>query len=154
AFGAFDDLLRPLADKLNGEDSDEHDKAETLLARTAGIQHVTKSEVGNTKKLLQPSRIQVTGEGYAPSQLSDEGGFVDLPGPVSENVRRLAVALRVGTNSGSAEPPRNFDYYVPPAFTDENTYHITLPVGFKFKELPQLSSFTVGPLQFSAAAQF
>lgn len=153
ASGAFDALLRPLADQLKSDDTGERDKTETLLARAAGMQHVTKTETANAKKLLQPFQIRVTGEGYAGSQLSDEGGFVDLPGPVSTNVRRLAVALRLGTNPESGVPARNFDYYVPPAFTEENTYKIVLPLGFKFKALPQLSSFTVGPLQFSASAQ-
>ncbi len=154
-WGAFDDLLRPVANILNGTDADQRDAAQTRLARGSGMQHVTKAEAGDPKKLLTPCRVQMTGEGYAASEVTDDGGFVDLPGLVSANLQRLAAALRLEATNSAIEPSaRKFDYYIPPAFTDESTYHVVLPLGYAFKELPQPASFAVGPLQLTGTAKF
>ncbi len=154
--GAFADLLRPIAQAASSTDGVEKENAQTQLVRLAGAQRVTKIDPGQPGKLLLPCRIQTFAEGYPASHVSDEEGFIDLAGQVSTNFRRLAAALRIadensGTMAGS--PPRKFDYYVPPAFTEESKYHIVPPLGYRFKQAPNITGFTVGPLAFSATTK-
>ncbi len=152
--GVFEDPLRSLATALNSSDSDEKQNAETQLQRAAGAQSITKVDTGDPRKLLSPARLEVIAEGYAASQITDDGGFIDLPGQISNNLQRVAAALRLtNQESAAAAPARKFDYYVPPPFTEESNYHVTPPPGYQFKQVPSVASFTVGPLQFSAKAK-
>ncbi|MBV9404871.1 MAG: DUF3857 domain-containing protein, partial [Acidobacteriaceae bacterium] len=152
--GAFEDLLRSIAGALTGSDTAERDTAQTRLLRIAGAQKIIKVDTAQTSNALQPAKLQLTAEGYAASQVSDEGGFIDLPGPLSLNFQRLIVALRLGDTNAPAAPPRPFDYYVPPAFTEESAYHVTPPAGYRFPTLPPVSSLPLGPIQLSGTAKF
>jgi tetratricopeptide (TPR) repeat protein len=103
---------------------------------------------GVFEEVQRPKTSQV--EGYPASTVGDVGGFVDLPGPGSVKFRSLAPLL---DPRAPDEPGRKLDYYAYPPFTDEVRYHVSLPPGFHFGEIPPVSNIGVGPLNVSASAK-
>ena len=55
---------------------------------------VTNIDVGDSIKLLKPATLRVTSEGYGGAYVGDEAGFIDLPGPASVALQRLAACSR------------------------------------------------------------
>jgi tetratricopeptide (TPR) repeat protein len=89
-------------------------------------------------------------QGYPASTVGDVGGFIDLPGPGSVRFRSLGPLL---DPRAPDEPDRTLDYYAYPPFTDEVRYHVSLPPGFQFGEIPPVSNIAVGPLTVSGSAK-
>ena len=153
AQGAFEDLLRPIADAANGTDANRAETAKLQLARLAGTQRIVKVEAGEPHKLLAPSRVETEAEGYRASRFTDDGGFIDLPGPASVAFQRIAKALKIDSQSGDeSAPTRKVDYYLPPAFTEESSYHLIPPAGYRVQQPPSVS-LAVGPIAISATSK-
>lgn len=87
-------------------------------------------------------------EGYPGSVVGDAGGFIDLPGPASVSFQGLAPLLDPHVEE---EAGRSLDYYAFPPFSEESRYHVRLPPGFHFGELPAVANISLGPLTLSAS---
>jgi tetratricopeptide (TPR) repeat protein len=88
--------------------------------------------------------------GYPASAVGDAGGFIDLPGPASVQFRSLGPLL---DPRAPDQPDRTFDYYAYPPFSEMSRFHVTLPPGFHFGELPQLTDIAIGPLTLSPSVK-
>ncbi len=137
--GAFEDAVRPAMNVLVNASQDEKNKFQDQWARKARAERITKLDLGEPKNLLAPYRPQIIAEGYAPSQITDDGGFVDLPGPASINFQQFGAFVQVAAQEQTAAgrpPSRKIDYYIPPPLIEESRYRVVPPAGYRLKELP------------------
>ncbi|MGA8027000.1 MAG: DUF3857 domain-containing protein, partial [Bryobacteraceae bacterium] len=151
--GAFEDISRPL---LATTSQDETDKFRNELVHASQVRRIVKLDLGETKDLLAPSLLHIVAEGYAPSRMTDAGAIVDLPGPASINFEQLNAFLRAiaqGYPAAQIVGARKADFYVAPAFTEENLYHVIPPPGYRLTAPPAASPLALGPLSLTTTVK-
>jgi tetratricopeptide (TPR) repeat protein len=155
AHGALEEQLRSTLQSIAAA-AERGDTVTDRLADFANMERVTKYDVGEPKHLLAPCKLQITGEGYSDSHLTDEGGFIGVPGPATLNFLGFSGLFRAIKNNDISDDQqliRKEDYFLPPPFTQELRYHIVPPAGYRVKEPAGTGSVSLGPLSFSIAAK-
>ena len=158
AEGSFGDDLRPLLSQLAdaAEKSDER-RRDALLSpmfHRVGGQRIDSTKSSDAHQLLGKSWLEIAGEGYSPSGVSDEGGYVDLPGLAQLDFQAFK-PLFASSSEDSNQPftkERKGDYYVAPRFTTVNSFHLTPPPGYRLKEVSPIAPVTLGPLSVVTSA--
>ncbi len=151
--GAFSDVLHGLLSRVADSEEAQKEALVTPLFHASGGQRVESVKSSDVHDLLNPSWIETTGEGYAPSPLSDYGGFIDMPGVARLNFMGLTPLLVMSRDNPTQPyaPGRTMDFDVDPAFTGENTVHVVPPPGYRPKELPAVPAVNIGPVSVTAA---
>ncbi len=151
--GAFEDLFRPAISAVANAGQDEKNNFQDRWARAARAERITSLDLGDPKNLLAPCRLQFVAQGYASSQITDEGGFIDLPGPASINFQQFAAFLQLAAQEQTVPGKplsRKIDYYIPPPFIEETRYRIVPPPGYRLKEPPSFPLIALGPATLSS----
>jgi len=152
--GAFEDLARSVY--TPGATEDELEKRRNQLAQMSRTKRVTKLEAGEPQSLSDSYQLHFVAEGYGPSLISDAEALVDLPGPASLSFRQLSPLLEATAEGYRPEQivgARKTDYYAPPAFTEDTSYRVAPPPGYRLKGIPAVSPLTLGPLTLSATVK-
>jgi hypothetical protein len=153
--GTGEEAIRPLLATLNTESKIQ---ASARVAKLFGMESVQSFETSNPEDLLHAATLKATGEGYsASSQVTDDGGFINLPGPAALRFGSLADLMQAGqqrTTGNRTEvrlAPRQLDYYVGPAFTQEMRYRVWAPPGYRFKKPSPIPAMKPGPLKLASS---
>ncbi|MBV9155128.1 MAG: hypothetical protein JO097_02630, partial [Acidobacteriaceae bacterium] len=153
AFGSFEDALRPIVAQLATADEAQKERIADQIFRGAGGQASDSTKFSDAHRLLDKAWLQITGEGYPTSSITDEGGYIELPSIARLNLQRFAVLLQSASDAtgGPASGGRTVDFYVAPRFTTVNSFHVLPPLGYRFKEIPSVPVVNVGPLSINTA---
>jgi tetratricopeptide (TPR) repeat protein len=147
ANGAFGPSMRGVLNKVAQADEADRPGMLTPLFRGAGGQRVDSVKYSDAHDLLGTSWLEITGTGYAPAAISDDAGYVDLPGLGHLNFQALTGLLGLKPGAREEEPTtRTIDYEVAPAFNTENSFRVMPPLGYRIKEPTVAPAITLGPL--------
>ena len=154
-FGTFDESLRSLISRLSGDNEQEKQTAALQLVRGVGGQQLESTKSSNANQLLEKPWVTVAGEGFPASSVTDDGGYVDLPGIARLNFQQLAPLLRLTPDTAGQPfaPGRTMDFYIAPPFTIQNRYHVIPPSGYRFKAVESTPAVSIGPLSITIASK-
>lgn len=155
AFGSFQDALDPVINQIASADEEEKQRIAGPIFRGAGGEQLDSTKSSDAHRLLEKSWLQIAGEGYATSLVSDDGGYIDISGIARLNFHKLAPLLLVNAeNAGRPfSPGRTLDFYIAPPFTTEETYHVIPPLGYRLKEVAPVPAVTVGPMSIATTSR-
>ena len=146
AFGSFEDTLRRAIGEVAAADEEQRKRIVSPLFHGVGGAQVESTTFSDPNRLMEKCRLQIDGEGYVPSMVSDDGGYVDLPGPARLNFLHVTPLLNAQNRDQSSASPRIIDFYVAPPFVTESGYHVIPPAGYRLKEVSPLPELKVGPM--------
>ncbi len=151
AFGSFEEIFRPYLNAIAGADEEQKQNIVGAAFHAAGGQQIDSAKPSDAHRLLEKSWVQITGEGYSNSLVSDDGGYVDIPGLARLNFQKLTPLLTATPENGGRplSPGRTFDFYVAPPFTTDNSYHLFPPPGYRIKDMKPVPTVNIGPLSIA-----
>ncbi len=149
-FGSFEDGLRPAIAQIATPDEAQKERIISQIFRNNGGQTADSTKTSDAHRLLETCRLQITGQGFNGTYISDDGGFIDLPSIARLNLQRFTALLESAGETGSATA-RTTGFYIAPRFTTVNSFHVWLPAGYRFKQLPSVPVTNVGPLSITTA---
>lgn len=151
AVGSFEDALRSTIEQLATSDDAQKERITDQLFQAGGGQTANSTKFSDAHRLLEKSWLQISGDGYGASSISDEGGFVDLPSIARLNLQKFASLLQSAAQTAGQPSARTADFYIAPRFTTVNSFHIVAPIGYRFKEIPSVPVVNIGPLSIATA---